>query len=42
MLTGDNQRTTESIAQEIGIDGVYAELLIEFPQLISDLVYAKI
>jgi Zn2+/Cd2+-exporting ATPase len=29
MLTGDNQRTADSIAQEIGIDGTYAELLPE-------------
>ena len=29
MLTGDNQRTAQSIAQEIGVDLVYAELLPE-------------
>ncbi|MCY7336695.1 MAG: heavy metal translocating P-type ATPase [Chamaesiphon sp.] len=29
MLTGDNQRTADRIAQETGIDGVYAELLPE-------------
>lgn len=29
MLTGDNQRTAQSIAKEIGVDEVYAELLPE-------------
>jgi len=29
MLTGDNQRTAQSIAKEIGVDLVYAELLPE-------------
>lgn len=29
MLTGDNQRTAQSVAQELGVDQVYAELLPE-------------
>ncbi|BCX09102.1 MAG: ATPase [Fischerella sp.] len=29
MLTGDNQQTAESVAQELGVDRVYAELLPE-------------
>ena len=29
MLTGDNERTAQSVAQELGIDQVYAELLPE-------------
>ncbi|PMB21234.1 heavy metal translocating P-type ATPase [Fischerella thermalis CCMEE 5319] len=29
MLTGDNQKTAESVAQELGVDRVYAELLPE-------------
>lgn len=29
MLTGDNQRTADSVAQQLGVDQVYAELLPE-------------
>ena len=29
MLTGDNERTAQSVAQELGVDQVYAELLPE-------------
>jgi Cd2+/Zn2+-exporting ATPase len=29
MLTGDNQRTADSVAQQLGVDQIYAELLPE-------------